>query len=244
MSSRPPSAEDPDSGQAGPPDDETLAGELVLGVLDRDARRQAQERSRQESGFAARVAGWERRLAPWLAEVAPVAVPPDLWSRLRSRLGWQESRPRHGLWNSLALWRTATALAVLVAIALWAVHRPTPVNEAALTKPVTPLAQTNGAVGWLASVDRAAGTVLMVPVPRAADAQGRIPELWVIPAGGPPLSLGAISISRSHTVTVPAAARAALGAPGSVLAVTLEPPAGVPHRAPSGPVIAQGAIRS
>ena len=56
-------------------------------------------------------------------------------------------------------------------------------------------------------------------------------------------SLGALSIDQSHTVTVPADARLAL-VPGSVLAITLEPAAGIPHAAPSGPIIAKGAIQS
>ncbi len=82
----------------------------------------------------------------------------------------------------------------------------------------------------------------MVPVPAPADAQGRVAELWIIPPGQAPRSLGAVSVNKAHTVEVPPDARGALGAPGSVLAITLEPAAGVPHAAPSGPVIAKGAI--
>jgi anti-sigma-K factor RskA len=42
-------------------------------------------------------------------------------------------------------------------------------------------------------------------------------------------------------VDVPAALRSAL-VNGSVLAITLEPSAGAPHPAPSGPVVAKGDI--
>jgi anti-sigma-K factor RskA len=82
----------------------------------------------------------------------------------------------------------------------------------------------------------------MVPVPSAPDSQGRVTELWLIPAGKAPRSLGLVSINKSYTVTVPDDVRAALVA-GSVLAVTLEPATGVPHAAPSGPIIAKGAIQ-
>jgi len=41
---------------------------------------------------------------------------------------------------------------------------------------------------------------------------------------------------------VPAALRADLTGQ-AVLAITLEPSAGIPHAAPSGPIIAKGAIR-
>jgi len=230
---------------ADPPDDELLAGELVLGVLDGDQRRQAQARSASDPAFAARISRWEQRLAPWLAEFAPLQVPPHVWPALRRRLGWQDAAPRARFWASLALWRGATAVALVAALALWVTRPapPPPVNEAALAKPVTTLIESDGRPGWLASVDRARGTVLMVPVPRTPDPAGRVPELWIIPAGQAPRSLGAVSINKAHTVEVPADARAALAAPGSVLAVTLEAPPGLPHAAPAGPVIARGTIQ-
>jgi anti-sigma-K factor RskA len=82
----------------------------------------------------------------------------------------------------------------------------------------------------------------MVPVPSAPDSQGRVPELWLIPPGRAPRSLGLVSIDKAHTVEVPADLRAALAA-GSVLAITLEPPGGSPHGAPTGPIIAKGSVR-
>jgi anti-sigma-K factor RskA len=47
-----------------------------------------------------------------------------------------------------------------------------------------------------------------------------------------------VSINKSHTVTVPQAARADLVG-GAVLEITLEPEAGIPHAAPTGPIIAK-----
>ena len=243
--------EGPDPSAAEPPDDELLAGEFVLGVLDAQERASAQARSERDPAFAARIAHWEQRLAPWLSGYASVPAPAHVWPEICRRLGWQrDATPRGGLWRSLALWRTATALAAVAAVALWlirpvpppvAVTPPTP--EAAAAKPVTTLAHADGTPGWLASVDRARGSVLMVPVPSPPDAQGRVPELWIIPAGRAPISLGEVSIDKSHNVTVPQAARADLVS-GAVLAITLEPAAGIPHSAPSGPVIAKGTIRT
>jgi anti-sigma-K factor RskA len=254
MSSLPPT-EERDAGGAEPPDDEVLAAELVLGVLPAGERRTAQARAESEPGFAGRVAGWERRFSPWLAEVTPVSAPSSTWPEVCRRLGWQSAAqaPR-GLWHSLALWRTVSALAALAAVALWlarppvtpppaAVLVPPPAAAEPAAKPVTTLAGDDGSPGWLASVDVASGKVLMVPVPRAPDSQGRVPELWLIAAGKAPRSLGVVSVSKSHTVEVPADARAALAA-GSVLAITLEPPQGVPHAAPTGPIIAKGALQT
>jgi anti-sigma-K factor RskA len=251
MSTQMPPPQDREPESAEPPDDEVLAGEFALGVLSGAERRSAQARSHADPVFAARVAGWERRFAPWLSEVAPVRVPEELWQRLCRGLGWTDAASAPSWWGSLALWRSFAALAAVAAIALWLTRSPTPVapptaavqgvSESA-AKPVTTLAHDDGTPGWLASVDRTHGTVLMVPVPATADAQGRVPELWIIPAGHAPRSLGAVSINEAHTVEVPPDSRAALSAPGSVLAITLEPAAGMPHAAPSGPIVAKGII--
>ncbi len=237
-----------------PPSDDLLAGEFVLGVLDAAERRQVQARIATDRAFAQRVAEWERRFAPLLADIEPVEAPAQVWTGIRRQLGWAESEATSGgFWQSLGFWRATTVLATVVAIAAiaFAAARfnpaPEPVARQPTTepaaKPVTPLAHDDGTPGWLASVDAARGTVLMVPVPSAPDPQGRVPELWLIPAGQAPRSLGAVSINRSHTVTVPEDARAALVA-GSTLAITLEPAAGIPHAAPTGAIIAKGTIQT
>jgi anti-sigma-K factor RskA len=238
-----------------PPDDELLAAELVLGVLNAAERRSAQGRAESDPAFAQRVGRWERRLEPWLADIEPVSAPAHVWTRICQRLGWQGNQPdRGGLWQSLAFWRSAAAFAAVVAVvAIWVARLPSPAPQPPVAvvqpgaaepgaKPVTTLAHDDGSPGWLASVDRIRGTVLVVPVPSAPDAQGRVPELWLIPPGKAPRSLGLVSIDKAHTVEVPAEVRAAL-ASGSLLAITLEPPEGAPHGAPTGPIIAKGTIQ-
>jgi anti-sigma-K factor RskA len=241
----------PDTGE--PPPDDVLAGEYVLGVLDTTQRRQLQARLQTDRAFARQVEEWERRLAPLLADIEPVAVPVSVWTAVCARLGWErepESLPK-GFWQRLGFWRAATVFASVVAIAAIALaieHAQSPALQPAAqqaqaaAKPVTPLQHDDGTPGWLASVDAENGTVLMVPVPSAPDAQGRVPELWLIPAGKAPVSLGAVSINRSGIVTVPQNARAALVA-GSILAITLESGAGIPHAAPSSAIIAKGTIQ-
>ncbi len=239
-----------DSGPEGnePPPDDLLAGEYVLGVLDSTRRRQVQARIDTDRAFAQRVAEWERRFAPLLADIEPVEAPAQAWSGICRRLGWIESGAKPaGFWESLGFWRVATVLSTVVAIAalVFAVERVAVISQPVVlqqaAQPVTPLAHDDGTPGWLASVDAAHGTVLIVPVPTAPDPQGRVPELWLIPAGQAPRSLGAVTINASQTVTVPEDARAALVA-GSTLAITLEPAAGIPHAAPTGAIIAKGTI--
>jgi anti-sigma-K factor RskA len=154
------------------------------------------------------------------------------------------------LWNNVAFWRAATALAAAAGFAAIVIglqpQKPPaplpPVAEEQAAKPVTVLAHDDGSTGWLASIDLARGKVLMVPVPTPADASGRVNELWLIPAGKAPLSLGFVSGEKAHTIAVPERLRRDL-AVGATLAVTLEPSVGMPHAAPSGPVVAKGGIR-
>jgi len=235
-----------------PPSDDVLAGEYVLGVLNAVERRQVQARLATDREFARRVEQWEVCFAPLLADVEPVEVPAAVWTAVCQRLGWtQPERARSGFWESLGFWRAATVVSTVIAIAALSFTlehlttvTPPPIAQQpveAAAKPVTPLQHDDGTPGWLASVDAAGGTVQIVPVPTAPDAQGRVPELWLIPAGKAPVSLGAVSTTQAHTVTVPQQARADLVA-GSTLAITFESAVGIPHAAPSTAVIAKGTI--
>lgn len=236
-----------------PPDDDVLAAEFVLGVLSAQQRASVQARVESDPPFARRVGEWEQRFSPWLSSVPPVEVPAHLWTQVRSRLGWDAAEARRpGLWQSVAFWRAATVLASIAALfAIWVARAPVTPPPVAVVAPqaaepaakaVTTLTHDDGSAAWLASVDPARGTVLMVPVPHAADPQGRVPELWLIPPGKAPRSLGLVSIQKAHTVRVPQDVLAALAA-GSVLAISLEPPGGAPAGAPTGPIIAKGAIQ-
>ena len=243
-----------------PPDPELLAGEYVLGVLDATQRRHLQARIESEPAFSQWVQAWEGRFASLLDEIAPVAAPTQLWLRIRTQLGWAPvDGARRGPWQSVSFWRGATALAAAAAVAAVIIGRipqvpaPTPApprvvvqlppQPAEQPKPVTTLSRDDGSPGWLASLDVAHGTVMMVPVPAAADAQGRVPELWLIPEGEAPRSLGLVSINKAHSVAIPEGLRRALTA-SSTLAITLEPPGGAPKGVPTGPIIAKGSLQA
>lgn len=244
-----------------PPSADILAGEYVLGVLDAARRAEVERRIASDPGFGRLVTQWENRLAPMLESLGTEAVPAHLWPRIRTSLGWPSAAtasPR--LWQRTGFWQGMTALAAALALVAVFSRRelepaapvstpvavtpstPTaPAEPEQATKPVTPLLHDDGTPGWLASVDTTQGKVLMVPVPAPADAAGRAPELWLIPAGGAPRSLGLVSINRAHTVAVPDTLRDAL-VNGSVLAITLEPSTGAPQGIPTGPIIAKGDI--
>lgn len=247
-----------------PPSDDVRAGEYVLGVLDSQARQQAQSRIASDPGFAGLVEQWEQRFSAWMTRAEPVAPSAHVWPRIRTELGWTAvaSTPT-GLWNSVGFWRGATALAAAASVAaiVFGLRGPTPTalppqqvvvqqplptqipapTPEAAARPVTVLAADDGSTGWIASVDIGKGKVHMVPVPRPADAGGKVDELWIIPAGQAPISLGFVSNDKAHSIDIPAAVRDAFVA-GSTLAVTLESQQGMPHAAPAGPIVAKGGI--
>lgn len=232
-----------------PPSDDLQAAEYVLGLLDAQSHGDAQARLPRDAVFAQHVQDWEQRLAPWLLRATPTEPSAHVWPRLRRRLGWEavETPSRRRLWDHAPFWRGIAGLATaagIAALALGLIRLPTtevPTAEESAARPVTVLAREGGATGWIARIDPARGKVLMVPVPAAADPSGRVNELWIIPAGGAPQSLGYLSHEKAHTIDVPPALLSAL-ASGATLAVTLEDQAGIPHAAPNGPIVAKGSI--
>jgi anti-sigma-K factor RskA len=253
------SAENDDTTSMLPPGDELLAGEYVLGVLDADSRRQVEQRMQGDARFARQVSAWEGRLAPLLSEAAAMEPSAHVWPRIRTTLGLPPVRAaRGGVWNNAGFWRAATALAIAAGVAAMVIglRAPAPIpapgvpvvvqgprTEEQAAKPVVVLARTDGSTGWLATVDPSRTSILMVPVPTPLDTSGRVDELWIIPPGEAPQSLGFVSNEKAHTIKIPPASRRALEA-GATLAVTLEPKAGMPHAAPSGPIVAKGDIAS
>lgn len=253
--------EQPDDGSAPPPSDELLAGEYVLGVLDARERQRAQVRIDAEPAFAQLVDAWEQRFSAFLRRIELVAPPAHVWPRIRTQLGWSPVQgARRGVWQSVGFWRGATAAAVAVAAAVvvFVTQAPvsvptptpapvvvTPAPTPAVARAVTTLAHDDGSPAYLATIDASAGTVHLVPVPvpAVADSEGRVPELWLIPEGEAPRSLGVVTTDKAHTIEVPDDLRRALTT-GSLLAISLEPPGGAPQGAPTGPIVAKGGIQA
>ena len=234
-----------------PPPADVLAGEYVLGVLNATQRREAQARIERDPAFARLVEGWEKRLAALTDEIAPAAPPAHLWPRIRTRIGWSpiENECEQRAWRRVGFWQSVAGLAAAAAVAAVFFGRvqppPTPppvvITEPQPMLPVTALAREDGSAGWLASVDAGRGKLWLMPVPGPDDNEDRAPELWLIAPGEAPRSLGLLPIGKTCEIDVPEDLRRAL-AEGSLLAVSLEPPTGAPHGAPTGPIVAKGGI--
>ncbi|MCU0800530.1 MAG: anti-sigma factor [Rhodobacteraceae bacterium] len=204
--------------------DDALAAEYVLGVLDLAERSRAEARLKQDAAFAATVAAWEQRLAGLNDEFAPVPAP-NLLPQIEARLFPVAAKvPRRSFFG----WFAGAAVAAALAIgALYLVPRvPAPEFVATLQAPDQPLVIAASYAAGEITVTRAGGP--------AAEA-GRVYELWLIEGDSAPVSLGLIE---GDVVTRPVARIPE----GAVLAISLEPAGGSPTGAPTGPVLVTGVV--
>jgi anti-sigma-K factor RskA len=222
--------------------------EYVLGVLDADTRAAVAHEVQTSSEAATAVAIWQRHLMPLAEEIAEVAPGPYVWARIRDALKLDQqpvaSQPSRGLWNNLRLWHwvgigaSALAAACLVMIAI---EPRTPPPAASTGYMVASINQDNGVTGWTATMDLDRARIVIVPASPQSIVQDRAPELWLIPAGQKPISVGVIARDKPITLTLSPNLLAQLG-PTAALAVSVEPLGGSPTGQPTGPVIAKGAI--
>lgn len=242
------------------PHDEDLefqAAELALGLLDPAQRAAALRRQIGDPGFAARVGQWRATGDGWIETITPDPVDPALWARIsagmasQSRIAAAQGRASPeagavttGAARSLMRWKVATfaasaALAASVVLIVSDVRQPPAADIPARTREfaATNVAQIAGKAGkpLISAVYSPEGGTLMLRVAKF-DSVERIPELWVIPAGGKPHSLGLVAGGSRVSVIMSDELRQYL-VDGSTIALTLEPPTGAPHAAPSGVIL-------
>lgn len=228
--------------------------EYVLGVLDVDARVAVESELAVDSRAATEVAWWQQHLTPLAEDVAPVAPPEYVWARLQDALGIgtrakrePSASARSGFWDSLALWRWTAfgsgiiAVACIIALIVLPRHYPAPSAPPTVAYMASTISQTNGQVGWTATMDLQHARMVVVPAKPQTIPSGRAPELWLIPAGQKPIAVGMIASNTPTTIKLDPALLARFG-PTAVLAVSIEPPGGSPTGQPTGSVIGKGTI--
>ena len=225
---------------------DALAAQYALGTLSSRARRRLAAAGRTDSAVGAALRDWELRLAS-LADAVPGIVPaPRVWANVRRRLGLAPEAPRPHppmpWWASLSLWRGLAFAGFALAFAL-GVSVLAPRSERPDERIVVLLAGPDAKPVLLVSADRGGRYLTVKAVAPVAIPADRALELWALPEGRDPLSLG----------LVPAAviARLPLGAPAGIalqnipaLAVSLEPAGGSRTGKPTGPVLYTGGVQN
>jgi anti-sigma-K factor RskA len=220
-----------------------LAAEYALGTAPARVRRRLAAVARRDRTVAGALAAWERRLAV-LAETLPgVTPPPRVWQQIVARLGLDPeggSRSRAYWWQRVGVWRSLAAASFVVAVALGITEWQRP--RAPATAPlVVVLAGADAKPGLIATAAHGERYLTLKTIGNTAPASGRVFELWALPQGGTPRSLGVIPGGGVVRVPLPASADESLSNIPA-LAVSLEPPGGSPTGQPTGPVLYSGAI--
>ena len=221
--------------------------EYVLGVLGADERAAVAHEIATHDEAAIAVSLWQRHLAP-LAEDIPTQSPPsEVWERIVRTLQMDKRaapRERRSLWDNLRLWQWIGigASAIAAASMVLVLTRPQP-QEQSVTAGlmVSSIKQDNGIAGWTATMDLQRKQIVVVPATPSPVAANRSTELWLIPAGQKPISVGVFTTDATTTLPLSPALLSQLG-PTAILAVSVEPPGGSPTGQPTGPVIGKGAI--
>lgn len=222
---------------------DALAAEYVLGTLSSRARVRFAKLAAADRVLGNAVRTWEERLLPFAESVAPVTPPPQVWARIAARVqrnrAPQQASP--SLWANLGLWRGLTLAGFATALALSLVLLTPPVERPEQNL-VAVLAGPDTKPALIASAERGGRTLLIKPIAPLVVAADKALELWALPEGSPPRSLGLISPSGIIRVALPQRADAAL-ARVPALAVSLEPAGGSTTGLPTGPVLYSGAIQ-
>jgi len=208
-----------------------LAAEHVLGTLRGPARRRF-ERLCAESAAARRaVHRWEDDWSVLSRSLRPIQPSERVWANVSRRLfGARSAAPRMSRWRTWQLAAAASLIAVALIVALVVHQQQPPLQTLAVlgTDSAHPLWRIERRTQLAALTIRVVGPVQRLP--------GKAYELWALPRGGAPVSLGLLPAGGTYERTLNSAQRAALLAADKV-AVSVEPAGGSPTGSPTGPVV-------
>ena len=242
---------------------ERLAAAYALGTLRGPARRRFETLAQQHPALRAAVLTWENH---WrgLTEIQASHTPSSaVWTRIDNLVQAESVRARaashkdmHAAtsaqpmpwWNAMRMWQGA-ALASLVMAALVVVNFRQETSEVAIVSPHRPSTAVTEVVAVLADAQAQAQLVvsysshdnalLVLQVGAYRTAADKDLQLWALPAGRAPISLGVLARDGHMQIPLRGLTLAAMPA----LAVSLEPLGGVPNQAgPTGPVLFKGSV--
>lgn len=237
---------------------ELLAAAHAVGTLRGPARRRFEAMAREQPAVRAAALTWQGRLAGMVELQQPVEPDPAVWLRIRNLIDAEQAdaaigaqraaaRPidaspaRRGGWlQSLPLWRGAAAAGALATVLAVVVgfDLKQQLDTAPSVQYVAVLANDQAQPQMLVTFDPKNKQLVMQRIGRAPTAADKSLELWALPKGGAPRSLGLMNDGPGVKLT---ASRADVEAPA--MAITLEPKGGAPKGGgPTGPVLYSGPL--
>jgi len=208
-----------------------LAAEHVLGTLRGPARRRFERLCAESAAARGALHRWEDDWSVLSHSLRPIQPSERVWANVSRRLfGARSAAPRVSRWRTWQLAAAASLIAVALIVALIVHQQQPPLQTLAVlgTDSAHPLWRIERRTQLAALTIRVVGPVQRLP--------GKAYELWALPRGGAPVSLGLLPAGGTYERTLNSAQRAALLAADKV-AVSVEPAGGSPTGGPTGPVV-------
>jgi anti-sigma-K factor RskA len=234
-------------------DQDRLAAEHVLGLLEGEERGLAERLLASDAAFQALVEGWRTRFSEW--DRTAIDLPPSeaLWQRIETGLAdrpaAQPARPAsparrtaspgvlQGLWDSLAFWR-AFGLAGAMAALLLALGVGYFAEKAARQPVLVAVLMTDANQPGAVVRTFSNGRLELTPLGDMEIPHNHSIQVWTFPdSGGAPVSVGVVQAARTVLLDPPD-----LPQPHSnqLFAISIEPLTGSPTGLPTGPVVMKG----
>lgn len=215
------------------PEDDALATEYALSLLEGMERAAFEARLRVEPDLAEAVAARQVAFAELAADLEPVTPPAATKARVMARLFEAGAAERRRVW--VPGWLAGALAASVVAAALLVVTAPQRFDPAFAAE----LAAADAPLRLVAEYDAGRGALRVSRLDGDAP-EGRVLELWAIAGDAAPVSLGLLE-GEATRLRVPGALGE--GFAELTLAVSEEPPGGSPTGAPTGQVLAVAAVQ-
>jgi anti-sigma-K factor RskA len=214
-----------------------LASEYALGTL-RGAARRRFERWRASTPYVdGRCRFWEERLMHLAKDLKPLKPPARVWAAISRRLNLTTRQSALRRIRSFALAASVVLVVGAAALFYW---RGLPAIRATA---VATISAKSGEHLWelevFGNADRLVARVAKLPARPA----GSDYELWALPKGAAPVSLGVLPAAGALTHTLTVMQKQAL-ARSSQVAVSIEPLGGSPTGQPTGTVLYVALLRT
>lgn len=213
-----------------------LAADYAIGLMPATARRRFDALLLEDAALRVELGHWQDALASLTGAVPERPVPAHVWEGIKARIEPQVLHlpAKRPFWKSIRV--LAAACPVVVAVLVGVLYQ----RDLGVEYNATLLAANQQPALQI----KAFGDHLQVePLTLAAIEPTRALELWVIPTGGKPISLGLVPVAGKGRIPLSTEQQALLKAPVT-LAVSLEPQGGSPTGQPTGPVLYQGQLAS
>jgi anti-sigma-K factor RskA len=207
-----------------------LAAEYALGTLRGPARRRFERWRANTPSVDQRCRFWEERLMHLAKGLRPVQPPAHVWPAIERRLNLETRQPAVRRIRSFALAASVLLVVGLAGLLYW--RSLPPVRATA----VATISAKSGEHIWQLEVFGKADRLVARAAGFFAPPADHVYELWALPKGAAPVSLGLLPAEGASSRALTAIQKKAL-ASSSQVAVSIEPRGGSPTGQPTGDVV-------